>query len=288
MKRILLIFKYSPKLTVGVLILVFLILLAICEPTINYYRLGGRSSTEIGLFDTFLPPSREHPFGTEAYGRDVLSLLLTGLKYSLLIGFTAGGLATIIAVFLASIAGYKGGKIEAFITTIANAILIIPSWPILAIIVLFVTKVNLLLLSAILAFFSWAGASRQIKAQIASLRERPYIDLAKVTGFSDLEIMFKEILPNFLPYIFVGFSSAVTGTIMAETAIRLVGLGPGDIPSLGQFINWAIYSGTLAQGYYLIVISPISFLILTFVSLNLINVGLDEVFNPRLKQVTGV
>lgn len=288
MKRILLIFKYSPKLTVGVLILLFLILLAVFEPTINYYRLGGRSSTEIGLFDTFLPPSREHPFGTEAYGRDVLSLLLTGLKYSLLIGFTAGGLATLIAVFLASIAGYKGGKIEAFITTIANAILIIPSWPILAIIVLFVTKVNLLLLSAILAFFSWAGASRQIKAQIASLRERPYIDLAKVTGFSDLEIMFKEILPNFLPYIFVGFSSAVTGTIMAETAIRLVGLGPGDIPSLGQFINWAIYSGTLAQGYYLIVISPIAFLILTFVSLNLINVGLDEVFNPRLKQVTGV
>lgn len=288
MKKLLLIFKYSPKLTVGVIILLFLILLAVLEPTINYYRLGGRSSTEIGLFDTFLPPSREHPFGTEAYGRDVFSLLLTGLKYSLLIGFTAGALATFIAVVLASIAGYKGGRIEAFITTIANAILIIPSWPILAIIVLFVRKVDLLLLSAILAFFSWAGSSRQIKAQIASLRERPYIDLARVTGFSDLEIMFKEILPNFLPYIFVGFSYSVTGTIMAETALRLVGLGPGDIPSLGQFINWAIYSGTLAQGHYLIVISPIMFLILTFVSLNLINVGLDEVFNPRLRQVTGV
>ncbi|MBC7320600.1 hypothetical protein H5T89_08125 [bacterium] len=122
MRKVLLIFKYSPKLTVGVIILLLLIALALLEPTINYYRLGGRSSTEIGLFDTFLPPSREHPFGTEAYGRDVFSLLLTGLKYSLLIGFTAGALATFIAVVLASIAGYKGGRIEAFITTIANSI----------------------------------------------------------------------------------------------------------------------------------------------------------------------
>ncbi|MBC7320601.1 ABC transporter permease subunit, partial [bacterium] len=99
----------------------------------------------------------------------------------------------------------------------------IPTWPILAIIVLFFRKVEHFLLSLIQSFFSWAGSSRQIKAQIASLRERPYIDLARVTGFSDLEIMFKEILPNFLPYIFVGFSYAVTGTIMAETALRLVG-----------------------------------------------------------------
>jgi peptide/nickel transport system permease protein len=282
------IFKDSPKFTTGVIIISLLVIIALLEPTINNYRLEDHSSTEIGLYDTSLPSSREHPFGTDTYGRDVLSLILTGLKYSLLIGFIAGSLATIIAVVLATIAGYKGGGIDAFITTVSNAILIIPSWPILAIIVLFVRKVDLFFLSLILAFFSWAGSSRQIKPQISSLKERPYVELARVTGFSDLEIMFKEILPNFLPYIFVGFSYAVTGTMMAETALRLVGLGPADIPSLGQILNWALYAGALAQGHYFLVLTPIVILILIFVSINLINVGLDEVYNPRLKQITGV
>ncbi|HQE24508.1 MAG TPA: ABC transporter permease [Candidatus Atribacteria bacterium] len=282
------IFKDSPKFTVGIIIILLLIIIALLEPKVNVYRLNGHSSTEIGLYETSLPPSRDHPFGTDPYGRDVLSLILTGLKYSLLVGFTAGSLATIVAVVLATLAGYKGGSIDAFITTVSNAILVIPSWPIVAIIVLFVDKVNLLYLSLILAFFSWAGSSRQMKPQIASLKERPYVELAKVTGFSDLEIMFKEILPNFLPYIFVGFSYAVTGTMMAETALRLVGLGPADIPSLGQVLNWALYSGALAQGHYFLTLVPIVVLVLVFVSMNLINVGLDEVYNPRLKKITGV
>jgi peptide/nickel transport system permease protein len=282
------IFRDSPKFTVGFIIISFLVIIAFLEPTINNRRLEGHSSTEIGLFDTVLPPSKEHPFGTDTYGRDVLSMILTGLKYSLLIGFTAGSLATIIAVTLATIAGYKGGSADTVITTISNAILVIPSWPILAIIVLFVRKVDLLFLSLILAFFSWAGSSRQIKPQISSLKERPYVELARVTGFSDIEIMFKEILPNFLPYIFVGFSYAVTGTMMAETALRLVGLGPADIPSLGQILNWALYAGSLAQGHYFLVLTPIVILILIFVSINLMNVGLDEVYNPRLKKITGV
>lgn len=282
------IFKDSPKFTTGIVIISILVLIAILEPSINNYRLRGHSSTEIGLFDTVLPPSREHPFGTDTYGRDVLSLILTGLRYSLLIGFTAGSLATLVSVVLATIAGYKGGRIDAFITTISNAILVIPSWPILAIIVLFVRKVDLLFMSLILAFFSWAGSSRQIKPQIASLKERPYVELARVTAFSDFEIMFKEILPNFLPYLFVGFSYSITGTMMAETALRLVGLGPADIPSLGQILNWSLYAGALAQGLYFLVLTPIVILILIFVSLNLINVGLDEVYNPRLKKITGV
>lgn len=282
------IFKDSPKFTAGVIMILLLVIIAFLEPTINNYRLNGHSSTEIGLYDPSLPYSRKHPLGTDAYGRDIFSLILTGLRYSLLIGFIAGSLATIIAVVLATIAGYKGGRIDFFVSAISNAMLIIPSWPILAIIVLFVRKINLFLMSLILAFFSWSGSCRQIKPQISSLKERPYVDLARVTGLSDIEIMFKEILPNFLPYIFVGFSYAVTGTMMAETALRLVGLGPADIPSLGQILNWALYTGALTAGHYFLVLTPIVILILIFVSINLINVGLDEVYNPRLKQIIGV
>ena len=282
------IFRSSLKLRIGLALFVVLVVSVILEPAINDYRLSGHESTEIGVYDVLLPFTLEHPLGTDHYGRDVLALLLTGLKYSLFIGLIAGGLATLMAVSLALIAGYKGGRLEAVISTFTNAVLIIPLWPILAIIVLFVERVDLIFISVILAFFSWPWACRQITPQIASLKEKPYVELAKVSGFRDLEIMFKEILPNFLPYIVVGFSYAVAGTIMAETALRLVGLGPGAIPSLGLLINWAMYTGALAQQHYVIVLSPILLLVLIFVSLNFINIGLDEVYNPRLKKITGL
>ena len=282
------IFKRSLKLRIGIILFTVLVISVILEPAINNYRLGGHESTEIGVYDALLPFAFEHPLGTDHYGRDVFALLLTGLKYSLFIGLMAGGLATLIAVSLALMAGYKGGRLETLVTTFTNAVLIIPLWPILAIAVLFVERADLVLIIVILAFFSWPWACRQITPQIASLKERPYIELAKVSGLRDLEIMFKEILPNFLPYVIVGFSYAVAGAIMAETALRLVGLGPGAIPSLGLLINWAMYTGALAQQHYVIVLSPILLLVLIFVSLNFINIGLDEVYNPRLKKITGL
>jgi peptide/nickel transport system permease protein len=278
----------SPKLIIGIVIFILLAAISILEPLVNNYRLGGHFSTEIGIYDVLLPPSWDHPLGTDHFGRDLLGILFTGLRHSLMIGLIAGGLATAIAVSLAVIAGYKGGRLEALITTFTNSVLIIPSWPILAIIVLFVERIDLLFLSAVLAFFAWPWPCRQIMPQIASLKERPYVDLARVSGFGDLAIMFREILPNFLPYIVVGFSYGVTGAIIAETGLRLVGLGPGGLASLGMILNWALYSGTLAQGYYLIAISPIVLLVLVFISLNFINIGLDEVYNPRLKRITGL
>ncbi|MGQ9631808.1 MAG: ABC transporter permease [bacterium] len=278
----------SPKLVIGLCIFIALAAVSLLEPVINDYRLEGHRSTEIGIYDVLLPPSLRHPLGTDHFGRDMLALLLTGLKHSLTIGLIAGSLATVIAVTLAVIAGYKGGRLEATITTVTNSVLIIPSWPILAIIALFVERMDVLLLSAILAFFAWPWPCRQITPQIASLKERPYVDLARVSGFGDFAIMFKEILPNFLPYIVVGFSYAVVGAILAETALSLVGLGPGALASLGMILNWALTTGALAQGLYLIATSPIVLLVLVFVSLNLINIGLDEVYNPRLKRITGL
>lgn len=263
-------------------------LAALLEPVVNGYRLGGHFSTEIGNYEVLIPASVEHPLGTDDFGRDVLALLFTGLRNSLFIGLIAGSLATAIAVVLATVAGYKGGRVEAVITTFTNSVLIIPSWPILAIIVLFVEQVSLIFLATLLAFFSWPWPSRQMAPQISSLKARPYVDLARASGFGDWAIMFREILPNFLPYIVLGFSYAVAGNIIAETALRLVGLGPGNITSLGQLINWALYSGHFAQGLYLIVIPPIVLLVLVFVALNLINLGLEEVYNPRLKKITGL
>jgi len=271
----------------GFFILLFLVTLAILEPCVNNYLLKGHSSTEFGLFPKLLPPSFEHPLGTDHFGRDIFSLQLTGLKYSLIIGLLAGGIATLVAVVIATTSGYLGGKVDSVLNAITNSVLVIPTLPILLAIAAYV-RMNLLMLSFTLAAFSWPWPTRVIRAQILSLKERPYVDLAKVSGLNSFEIMFFEILPNLMPFIGVGFAYAIIGAMIAETGLRLIGLGPGDIPSLGLLLFWYMGFGAIAQGYYQMVLAPAALLILIFISLNLINVGLEEIFNPRLKKITGL
>jgi peptide/nickel transport system permease protein len=278
----------SPRLVVGIIIFGILLLAAVLEPVINRARLGDYRSTEMGIFDVLAPVSAAHPLGTDHYGRDVLALQFTGLRNSLLIGMVAGGIATALSVVMATLAGYLRGRTEAVITTITNSVLIIPSWPIIAIIVLFVFKPTMLFLALVLAFFSWPWSTRVMVPQIASLRERPFIDLARVTGYGSWSIMFREIVPNFLPYIVLGFTISVMANIGAETGLRIVGLGPATAVSLGQLISWELYAGSMSQGYFLLALSPIIVLVLLFVSLNFINFGLEEVYNPRLKKITGL
>ncbi|HET6486407.1 MAG TPA: ABC transporter permease [Spirochaetia bacterium] len=280
--------RESPRLTVGLVLLLILAAAAIVEPVINNARLQGRLSTEMGDFDVHAPSSPAHPLGTDDSGRDVLALQFTGLRNSLLIGLVAGGLGTAIAVIMACLGGYLGGRTEMIITGITNSVLIIPSWPIVAIIVLFVFKPGVLFMSAVLAFFTWPFPTRVIMPQIASLRERPFIDLARMTGQGSWSIMFREIVPNFLPFIVLGLTTSISGSIMAETGLRIIGLGPVQLVTLGQLINWTLYAGTLSQGYFAIALSPIILLVLVFVALNFVNFGLEEVYNPRLKKITGL
>jgi len=279
--------KSTLTFKIGFFILLSLVTLAVLEPYINNYLLRGHSSTEIGLFPKLLPPSLEHPLGTDHFGRDIFSLQLTGLRYSLIIGLLAGGIATLIAVVIATTSGYLGGKVDSALNAMTNSVLVIPTLPILLAIAAYI-RMDLLMMSFTLSIFSWPWPTRVIRAQILSLKERPYIDLAKVSGLNSVEIMFFEILPNLMPFIGVGFANAVIGAMIAETGLRLIGLGPGDIPSLGLLLFWSMGFGAIAQGYYQLVLAPAILLILVFISLNLVNIGLEDMFNPRLKRITGL
>jgi len=204
-----------------------------------------------------------------------------------MVGVIAGGIATLIGTVIAITSGYLGGKIDAVLNSITNSILILPTLPLLMAIVAYV-RMDMLLISLTLTAFTWPWSARTIRAQVLSLKERPYIMLAKVTNFSNLEIIFKEIMVGLIPYIVVSFSFSMINAIMSETALRMIGLGPAEVPTLGFLLGWAMTYGALAQGYYTLVLAPATLLILIFVALNLINAGLDEVFNPRLKKITGL
>lgn len=280
------VWRASPRLKLGVALFLLIAALALLEPVITNLRLGGTGATELGTFARLAPPTLENPLGTDVFGRDMLALLMLGLRFSLMVGLIAGGLATVLAVLVALLGGYSGGKVDQLLSMLTNAILVTPSLPILMAVAAF-APIDLFLLALVLAFFSWPWSARIIRAQVLSLRERPYVDFARVSGFGRFGIMFGEILPNLVPFIVVGFAYAVIGNILAETGLRLIGLGPGDVISLGLLLNWAMTFGALAQGRFLMVLGPTVCLLLIFIALSLINVGIEERFNPRLKGVTG-
>jgi peptide/nickel transport system permease protein len=241
----------------------------------------------MGAFEAYLPLSSEHLIGTDRWGRDVAAVLLSGLRHSLVIGALAGLAASLVGIFFGFLAGYKGGKIDSVLRTITDMVLVIPSFPLLVTLAAFIPRVNIVTMALILAIFSWPFAARTIRSQVMSLKERPYVDLAITSGIGDLGIIFGEILPNLLPYLGVGLAVSMAGAMLAETGLALIGLGPGDISTLGLMINWSIRWGALGLGKWQMVFAPVATLVLIFVAFNFINIGLEQAFNPRLRAVTG-
>jgi peptide/nickel transport system permease protein len=149
------------------------------------------------------------------------------------------------------------------------------------------SRMDIFILSLLIGVFGWPGVTLLIRSQVLSIKERSYVELAKMSGAGDLEIIFKEILPNMLPYMGVGLADAILGAMLTETGYRvLIGTGPINLPTLGYLVNLVISSGFLTTRQYAL-LPPILFLILIFISLHLVNMGLDETYNPRLKKITG-
>jgi peptide/nickel transport system permease protein len=280
--------RHNRKLSIG-LILLFLVVVfgALHSPIVSILG-GGQDPMAIGFAQRWMTPSVDHPLGTDSVGRDVLALTVTGLWTSLKIGALAGVLSTIIGVIIAFLAAYKGGWFDSVLASVTDLFLVIPTFPLLIAFSGFAKKVSLLEIGIILAVFSWAGAARAIRSQVLSLRSRPYIDLAKVTKARDMEVIVFELLPNMLPYIALGLALAAIGSIFGLVGLEIIGLGPSGLVDLGLLINTAVSSGALSLGAWPIFVAPILLITILFFALNLINVGLDEAYNPRLRKVAGV
>jgi peptide/nickel transport system permease protein len=241
----------------------------------------------IGSFEIFEKISGNHWLGTDRMGRDVFSVLLVGLRYSLEIGLLAGVLATTVGIIVGFIGGFQGGRVDSSLRSFTDMILVIPTFPILVTLSAYIKGLNVVTMALLLAMFSWPYSARTIRSQVLTLRERGYVDLARVSGLSNLAIIFQEILPNLLPFLGVGLAVSTVGAILAEVGLELIGLGPGNVATLGLMINWAIGWGAMSLGKWHLIAAPAGILVLLFFSLNLMNIGLEEAFNPRLKGTTG-
>lgn len=272
----------DPNLLLGIIIVLFIISIAVFQPLLSKAIIGDADPLNISLFPMYQPPSPQHLLGTDRFGRDVLAVLLVSTKYSLIIGALAGLFSTVIGIVIGFTAGYKGGMVDTVLRTFTDALLVIPSLPILMVLSAYVRNLNVLTMGIILAIFSWPYSSRVIRSQVMSLRESPYVDLAKLNNMKDYEIIFTEILPNLLPFLGVSLAGSIVGAMVAATGLEVIGLGPSGVTTLGTMINAAIGWGALSQGRWNLILPPILVLVLLFVGVQLINMGLEATYNPRV------
>lgn len=225
-----------------------------------------------------------HPLGTENSGRDMLALLIVGAPNTLIIGVVAAVIGMSVGILLGFTSGYLGGRVDDVIRLISDVTITIPALMILVVINALLRQIDIITMALLIALFIWPSPTRLIRSQVLSMKQSGYIKMAKLSGASNFHIMFKEMLPNLIPYLFGSFIAGTTGAILAAVGLETLGLGPQRVPTLGGIIYDAINSAALFRNMWWWWLSPTILLAAMFVGLLLINLGLDQVSNPRLRK----
>lgn len=229
------------------------------------------------------PPSSLFPLGTDNRGRDVLALLIGGIKNSLYIGGIAALLALVIGVLIGVISGYKGGLIDNLLTLLTDVFLVLPSILIMMLIAAYLKERNPIFVSLVIGVTSWPWVARAVRAQMMSLKAREFIYMSKIAGLRDLRIVFEDLLPNMASYIFMAFILLMSGAMIAEVGLSMIGLGVTKGVSLGIILYWAQLFESVRRGLWWWFIPPGACLVVLASSLLLLSTALDEYFSPRLK-----
>lgn len=274
----------NTSIVAGTIMLILIVIVALAGPSLlNDAVFPGERPLMRGSYRPYQLDSAEHPIGTDGDGRDGLSVFVSSIWPSMQIGIIAGATATGLGVIIGFIAGYARGRLDTLLRILIDMVLVIPTLPLLLMLAAYIDRWDLYKLSLILGLFGWSFVARVIRPQVQSLRERSYVDLAILSGENALEIIFLELLPPLLPYIGYVFSLSIVGSMLAEAGLQIIGLGAGGLPTLGFMIAKGFRESVIAVGLIGQMLLPAGALIYVFLALNLINTGLDEVFNPRLQ-----
>jgi peptide/nickel transport system permease protein len=232
------------------------------------------------------PPSARFPLGTDFFGRDLLAAMVVGMWQTAVIGLLAGGMGTLIGVVLGFISAYFGGLIDAGIKGICQILTPIPGLLIQVVIAGSLDKrlVTIYTMALIVVLLAWMGPTLVIRSQVLSMKERQFVSVAKLSGVGDLGIIFKEILPNLLPFIAAAFVAQVFAAVFTSFYLAVLGLGPLREPLLGNIIWAAQGQGAFFNGWWWWPVEPAVAMVLILGSLALINMGLDELANPRVRK----
>jgi len=266
------------KLLTGLGVLVPLLLVALSGPLFlppdpnAYVGLSGR------------PPSAEHWFGTTHFGQDVFTQFVYGLRATFLVGALGGGIAAVLGMVVGFTAGYRGGIVDEILNALTNVVLVLPALAVLLVINAYLGVRSVAVQGLFIGLTSWPWAARAIRAQTFSLRSRDFTDLARLSGVPTWKIITREIAPNMSSYLFMTFILLFGGAILIGASLDFIGLGPTQGISLGLMLNNAAQWSALHLGMWWWFIPPGAGITAIVGSLYVMNVGLDEVFNPKLRE----
>jgi len=231
-------------------------------------------------------PSLAHPFGTDRQGRDLFATMVAGTPLTLRIGFIAGMLGVGIGAILGFASAYYRGRLDAVVRGVVDIGLTVPGLLVLILIAVSLRRgLTVNQMAIIVASLAWLNPARTIRAQVLSLRERGYVEVARLSGMSGPEIIVKELMPNLLPYLAATLVNSVSSAILASIGLEVLGLGPIDSPTLGMTLYWVNFNAALINGWWWWWTAPITIILVVFLGLFFLTVGLDEIANPRLRRV---
>jgi len=266
------------KLKIGVAVVAFFLLVAI------FGTLLTENDPREYIGPMSARPSGEYWFGTTFFGQDVFSQFVVGLRATFLVGAVGGGLATFIGMLVGFVAGYRGGAIDESLNVLTNIILVIPTFAILIIVAAYLKVRGVMTESLFIGLTAWPWTARAIRAQTLSLRSREFVDLARMTAMRPMRIIFTEIAPNMMSYLVMAFILQFGGAILIAATLDFIGLGPTTGMSLGLMMQNAVNWGALQLGLWWWFIPPGAAIAAIVGALYIMNVGLDEVFNPKLRE----
>jgi peptide/nickel transport system permease protein len=274
-------FKDNRTFTFGLLLLLALYLFGFIGS-----QLISPKSADMGANPLNLRPTWQYPLGTDGLGRDMLAVMVIGIPNTFKIGFLAGAVGLVIGTLIGLLAGYYRGYADTAISSFADVMLVIPTLAILITVSAYVRVVTVEIMALIVGLLAWPLPARVIRSQTLSLRDRLFVEVAKLSGANNFEIITFQILPNLTAYLAASFVGAVSSGILTAVGLEVLGLGPQNIPTIGRTLFYAFKYQALFREMWWWWGPPVLTLAIIFTGLFQMSISLDKYANPRLRGIT--
>lgn len=273
--------RRNKSLLFGLLIMLFLVGFTV----VGFLTINPKQAYPLAV-KSKQPPSLKYPLGTDFFGRNLYAAMTVGLWQTALIGVIAGAIGTLIGVVLGFVSAYFGGPVDSAIKGVCQILTPIPAFLIQVIIAGSIDKrdVTIYTMAFVVVLLAWMGPTLVIRAQVLTMKERQFVAVAKLSGVGDLGVIFGEILPNLLPFLAAAFVTQVFSAVFASFYLAVLGLGPLREPLMGNLIWAAQTQSAFFNNWWWWPLAPAAAMVLILGSLALINMGLDELANPRIRR----
>jgi peptide/nickel transport system permease protein len=273
-------FSHNIMGMVGLVMLLSSIIVAVFAPWIAPYN--PKAPVKVSIQTIYSAPSFEHLLGTDDAGKDVLSAFIYASRVSLIVGFVASFISVMIGGLVGILAGYYGGQLENILMRFTDILLVIPSLPLMIVIVA-LSKPSLIHIILVIGLLSWTSSARLVRSQTLTLKQRKFVVRARALGAGSLHIIKQHILPLVFPLIAANTVLVISSSILTESSLSFLGLGDPTTLSWGQMLNFAFSRGSVSAGAWWALVPPGLGIVWVTVACTLLGHGLEQIFNPRLE-----